>query len=148
MEATTIEISSTTKEFIKAIYKWAKFFAILGFICMGLFMIGGLVMSLALSSNKILFGGMGSIVGVVYALLALLYFFPCLYMLKFANYFKAFLGSNSSGDFGLALQYLKSHYKFVGIITIVLLSLYVLIFIGAIIFGAYAMNHFGTGVQY
>jgi hypothetical protein len=148
METTTVEINSTVKEFIKEISKWTKFFAILGFICQGLLALVGLIFAVGGSFIPNLPGAAGVAIGILYIGLSFLYYFPCVYLLKFSNYSKAFLTSNSSNDFSMAFQYLKSHYKFVGIATIVILALYIFIMIIALIFGLFAMNQMNSMPQY
>jgi len=101
--------------------KWAKFLSILGFIGMGFMVIGGLFASVAMSR----FGGSQSLlIGVMYIVMAAIYFFPILYLYKFSNDLKEALNRNNSSQLELALGNLKSHYKFIGILTIVLLGIY------------------------
>jgi hypothetical protein len=70
---------------------------------------------------------------VVYLLLALLFFFPCLYLFKFSVKMQASLNSMSQENFEESLKNLKSMFKFYGICTIVMLSIYALIFLIAMI---------------
>ena len=57
------------------------------------------------------------------------------YLLQFSNKGKEALISCRSQTLPEAMRYIKSHYKFVGIMTIVILALYPIIIIGAIAFG-------------
>jgi len=108
--------------------KWTKFLSILGFIGMGFMVIGGLFASVAMSR----FGGSQSLlIGVMYIVMAAIYFFPILYLYKFSNDLKEALNRNNSSQLELALGNLKSHYKFIGILTIVLLGIYLLVFLFA-----------------
>jgi hypothetical protein len=66
---------------------------------------------------------------VVYLICALLFFFPCLYLYRFSVKMKLALASVSQENFDTSLQNLKSLLKFYGILTIVMLSIYALIFI-------------------
>jgi predicted RND superfamily exporter protein len=116
--------------------KWAKFLAIVGFISMGFLAIGAIVM-FAIS------GSMGSlmpfpmwIIGFVYLLIAVIYCFPIYYLLKFANKAKEALDSRSKQCLTESMGFIKSHYKFVGILTIVMLALYPIGIIVAIIVSA------------
>ena len=56
-------------------------------------------------------------------------------MYKFSNDTKIALQNNDDDLLATGLGYLKSHHKFLGIMMIVVLSLYALIFVGALIFG-------------
>jgi len=105
--------------------KWCMFLSIVGFIFIGLivFFVGVSV----LASIKSYFG-------ILYLLMALLYFFPIYYLYNYAKGIKNALSSDNENILEKALVNLKSHHKFLGIMTIVMISLYVLFFIGTIIF--------------
>jgi hypothetical protein len=61
-------------------------------------------------------------------------FFPVYYLNKFASNAKIACATNDSDKLTVSFQYLKSHYKFIGIIVI--FSLYFLMIIIAFIGGA------------
>ena len=68
-----------------------------------------------------------------YLLMAVLYFFPIYYLYKYSSSVKTALQFNDSNLLADAFVNLKSHHKFLGISVIVILSLYLLIIIGAVI---------------
>jgi hypothetical protein len=117
--------------------KWAKFLAIMGFIgcafvvLMGLFAgslfsrVGGAMQGYGGAAQ-----GMGAFMSVFYIAFALLYFFPSLYLYQFANFAQKAIMFSNSQDITLAMGKLKSFFKFVGILIIVIISLYLLIVIG------------------
>jgi hypothetical protein len=110
--------------YLRETRKWTKFFAILGFIFIGfgvLASIGMFAMSSTMSS--IMPFPMAGI-GFFYLLMIAVYFFPIYYLLQFSNKAKEALVSRSSEALTEAMRYIKSHYKFVGIMTIVMLALY------------------------
>ena len=74
-------------------------------------------------------GFTSGILGFIYVIIALIYFFPISYLFKFAKKMKNALKSSDNTELTSAFSNLKSHYKFIGIFTIIILSLYVLIFI-------------------
>ena len=129
-----LEIQAET--YLRETRKWTKFFAILGFIFLGLGAFGSIsifAMSGFMSAyTPVPMGG----IAVFYLLLLAVYFFPVYYLLQFSNKAKEALISRSSQTLTEAMKYIKSHYKFVGIMTIVMLALYPIIIIGAIVFGA------------
>jgi len=106
---------------------WAKFLSILGFIGVAFMLIGAL--SIALVGNSIM-GSEVAGISVVYLVLAAIYFMPMYYLFKFATHARQGLTHKSQYETDQGLIYLAAHYKFIGIMAIVLLSLYVLIFIG------------------
>lgn len=126
--------------------KWCMFLAIVGFIFIGLMVIAGAFMSVAMSAipdNNPAFGGgmnpfmaIKGYLGVVYILIALLYFFPVYYLFNYAKGTKQAFESGNSEVLTNALVNLKSHHKFLGIMTIVMIVVYILMFIGIIIFAA------------
>jgi hypothetical protein len=54
------------------------------------------------------------------------YFFPIYYLYKFASMARSGIQGRDGSQISGALHYLKSHYKFVGILTIVGIALYIL----------------------
>ncbi len=133
-----LQLTSLAKDYLTETAKWAKFLSIMGFILIGFMIIGALAMFAVGDA----FAGMGAgafgnafgaFLGVVYLLVAFLYFFPVLYLYKFSSKAKSALYNNNSQELTEALENLKSHYKFVGILTIVILSFYVLMMFLAIL---------------
>ena len=78
-------------------------------------------------------GGLGSAFGIImtvmYLLVAALYFFPVYYLNKFASNAKIALSDNDSKSLASSFEYLKSHYKFIGIMSLIILSFYALIIV-------------------
>lgn len=126
--------------------KWCMFLAIVGFIGIGFMLIAGAFMTAVFSafpeSNPVFGGdtnplaGFKSYFGIIYIVFALLYFFPIYYLYKYAAGTKQAFASGNSEVLSNALVNLKSHHKFLGITTIVVISLYILIIIGVFIFAA------------
>ena len=77
----------------------------------------------------------GKVMAVVYLLIAALYFFPVYYMNKFEPTAKAAFTNNDSKILTTSFRYLKSHYKFIGIMALVIFALYLLMFVGMIVTG-------------
>lgn len=83
-------------------------------------------------------GQMQGMLSAIYILLAIVYAFPIYYLYKYATDAKMALSTANSDLLETALGHLKSHHKFLGIMMIIILSLYALIFIGAIGMGIFA----------
>ena len=131
------------KEFLKETAKWTKFLAILGFVGIGLMVLGSLVMLFApsslMSNGDFPFGGKIFMM-LLYLAFAVLYYFPISYLYQFSENTKKAIENNDNNAIRDAFEFLKSHYKFMGILTIILLSFYaIMIFIGLIGAGAAAM---------
>lgn len=125
----SIEITEQIKSYLLEMSKWAKFLSILGFVGLGLMLVVSLIMIVAGSA----FGsfGTGSAVGagmvsIVYMLMAVLYFFPIYYLFRSSTGIKNGINSNDQNSLTTGFENLKSHYKFIGILMIVVLSMYIL----------------------
>ncbi len=124
--------------------KWTMFLSIVGFIFIGLMLLGGVFMTITLSAipdepafgayNP--YGSFKNYIGIIYLVMAAVYFFPILYLYKYSKNAKEALNFNNSEVLAEALVNLKSHHKFLGIMTIVVLALYVVMIIGIIVFAA------------
>ena len=106
-----LQFTTEAQSFLRETAKWAKFLAILGFIFVGLYVIMALVMfaaggSMAAASQDLegmegmgaggMMGAVGAAGGIVYLLAALLYFFPVLYLYRFATKAQFALNNNST----------------------------------------------------
>lgn len=137
-----LQLDLAAKDFLKEAAKWAYFLGIIGFIGIGFFVLIAIFAGALFSTIGNTMPGMGAygssfgaIMSFIYLLLAALYFFPVYYLFKFgSNGKKAFRDSDSEA-LTASLGNLKSHYKFVGILVIACIALYVLFFVFAI-FGA------------
>ena len=132
-----------SKEFLKETAKWTKFLSILGFVGIGLMVLGSLVMLFApsslMSNGDFPFGGKIFMM-LLYLAFAVLYYFPISYLYQFSENTKKAIENNDNNAIRDAFEFLKSHYKFMGILTIILLAFYaIIIFIGLIGAGAAAM---------
>lgn len=126
-----MQLNSESKDFLREAGKWAYFLSILGFVFIGLMVIIGLFMGATLGS---LSGSAGSVMPasfftILYLVMAALYFFPVLYLYRFGSNIKAAFNNNDTEALTNGLKGLKSHYKFVGILAIIMISIYLLIFI-------------------
>jgi hypothetical protein len=131
--------------------KWTMFLSILGFIGIGFMILMGIFMSSVMSSLPAEAGGvqgmggmalggmMGAMKGfmtALYLIIAVVYFFPIYYLYKYSKGIKDAIETGNSDILCNALVNLKSHHKYLGIIAIVFISLYILVFIGIILFAA------------
>lgn len=124
--------------------KWTMFLSVLGFICIALMVLGGLGAMVAASgvSDEPTFGGfspfgaMRAYIGIFYLVFAVIYFFPVFYLYKYSKGIRDALSYHNNDQLTEALCNLKAHHKYLGIMTIVILSLYVVMFIGFFVFAA------------
>lgn len=116
--------------------RWSKFLGIIGFIACGFVVIGALSL-FALGNNLSNMEGMpystfmsGGILGSIYLLAGLLYFFPSLYLYQYAEKLQNAVRSQDENQLVLALAKNKAFFRFVGIMVVVTLIMYFLMFIG------------------
>lgn len=130
-----LNIDDPTKIFLYESARWGKFLAIVGLVSCSLLLIVGLFLAISqpdidsqvrTQDEKVAYGiGMG--IGCV--ILASVYFFPCMYLLRFSNHMKAALVAEDQQRLATSFQNLKSMFKFVGILTIILIVIYGLAFL-------------------
>ena len=128
-ETTELYISDQSKNYLMETSKWAKFIAIIGFIGIGFMILAGVFMgafmgSMANASEEL--GGWGTgfsaLMSVFYIGIAILYLYPVLKLYQFADRTKNALIVNSTEGISLAVESQKSMFKFMGIMTIIVLG--------------------------
>ena len=137
-----LTISNAARAFLVETARWTRFLAIMGFIFIGISVLFGIFASSIMSflSPEDLDGfpgGMTWILGFVYVLMGLLYFFPSWYLLKFSQMIKSALLTNSNDALTKALENQKSFFKFWAILIIIMLLLYVPIFLFGMLFSMF-----------
>ncbi len=136
-QLTELNLNAHSRSFLKEIAGWTYFLSIIGFIFVGLLVL------IAVSANSI-YNNMaqfsqespfdvGLFMTAVYVIVSLIYFFPILFLFKFSKRLKSALKSKEDEELASALEILKSHYKFIGVFTIIVLSLYALAIIAGLL---------------
>jgi len=151
-------IDQQGKYFLHTAGRWATFLGIFGFVMTGFILLAAIfvgsvfslmgrlnpAMNMPSSSGgataSTILGAMSGVVSFFYVLIALFYFFLSYYLYRFGTGIKKSTTFNDSVTATKSLEYLKSHFKLIGITTIVIISLYLLIFIGAIMVGIFASS--------
>lgn len=135
-----IELTTDSINSLDTIWRWTSFFSILGFILIAMLIVLGIAMGFILSAfdNGMMGSSVKYILMFVYIIMGAVYFLPILYLFRFSNWTKKALRNKSSLDLSLALKSLKSHFQYVGIMTIVLFALYFVIIIGVVLVKALA----------
>ena len=130
-----LQIDQQSIAYMSETARWAKFLSIVGFVMCGLMVIFALLFGSIMSSFSRLGGSdvysssvnFGStFFSLFYIVLAILCFFPCLYLFNFSTKMQTALRNNDQANLNLSFGNLKSCFKFVGILTIVILSFYLL----------------------
>lgn len=133
-----ISITEGSQYYLTQTARWAKFLAIVGFIMSGLVAALGLgfsfFMSLFLESmSQTVPNSMGSMAGAgfIYVLISVIMFFPYLYLYRFSQKSKLAVETLDSDLMEEAMSQLSSLYKFKGILTIIVIGFYLVIFLFA-----------------
>ena len=131
-------LNSEIKSYLAETAKWGYFLSIVGFIGIGFMVLAGLFIGTFMSTlgmaELALFNP--AILTVTYLIIAVLYFFPVLYLFRFSSRMKVALRSDDEAELTNSFQNLKSLYKFMGILTAIFLGFYALMFVFGMISGA------------
>jgi hypothetical protein len=136
-------VNSKSRGFLKEISKWAFFFSILGFLNIVLLIVVAVLMStiyaplLDMLAEQQGVPYLGLSLTVTYLAIALISIIPVLYLFKFSRKMKEALATKSDATLADAFGNLKSHFKFIGVLTIISISLYLLVLIFSIVTGAF-----------
>ena len=138
-----LQVTPQGQSYLTESAKWGKFLAIIGFIFCGFmvvlaFIIPALMAQLSQNSSSagVTFSFTPAIrtaMTVLYLMLAFLFFFPCYYLYKFSAKMNLAAKNINQDNFDESLMNLKSMFKFFGIFTIIILSIYALAVIIGII---------------
>ena len=141
-----LAIDPESSSYLSETARWAKFLAIVGFVTCGLLAVLSFFMGSIMSRSVFatynadgaggISGATGAAITALYLAIAVLYFFPCLYLYRFSVRLKAALSDNDQVQLSQSLKSQKSLFKYVGILTIIVLSFYALVLIIAVISAA------------
>lgn len=124
-------ISDEIKKYLLETSKWGKFLAIVGYVGMALLVLVALGVMVGFSFlNSDTEGTFPmAALGLVYILLAVLYYFPINYLYRFSVQMKEGLATDNNQSVTTGFENLKSLFKFMGIFTIIVLSIYALLLV-------------------
>ena len=128
-----LTLTSTSKSFLKEKVKWTNFLSILGFILIALMLVlaafSTTIFNMVAKMQPGIPESLGLSLAITYLVLSIIYFFPVYYLLQFSRKMKKALITKNNETLASAFEKLKSHYKFIGVFTIITLSLYALLII-------------------
>lgn len=115
--------------------RWTKFLSILGFIGIGMMILGLFAMMLMGSALTAFGGGMAAfgMIGftIFFVIIIGLYCYPIYALWKFTTHMKTGLNTNNQEQITEGFRYQKNMYRYMGILAIIFMSFYLL----GIIFG-------------
>jgi hypothetical protein len=118
---------------------WVRMFSILGFI--GTALMVGLALFIVVGAGiggafarQVGFGAVGGVLfGMLYLLLGLLYIFPSLFLFRYASGIASMLKDDTVRGMENALAAQKSFWRFVGILTTIVLCIYALVLVALVV---------------
>jgi amino acid transporter len=134
-----LSIDPICKSHLTDTAKWAKFLAIVGMVLCILFVIVGIIAAISFSNadpdlqrrfrsrgadgNT---AGFGVAAMIMYIIVAIIYFFPCMFTLRFANHMQNALRANDQTSLNESFKNLKVAFRYIGILTIIFIALFLL----------------------
>lgn len=143
----SLTIDPLAKSHLLETAKWARFLAIVGFVFLAFAVLLGIYSTVTVNRFEEDYremGGLGSEgvlssagtgVAVMYIIMAVIWFFPLLFTLRFANQIRNALQSNNQELLSTSFQSLKVCYRYLGIVTVIFLVMIAL----SLLFGIMGM---------
>ena len=127
-----LEVDQNSKNNLAEAGKWAKFLGIIGMIFLVLGLLAGIGMAFMAPQ---FFGDIpelqkfpypGVAMSLIYLIPTLLFVYPTWTLLQFGSNVRSGIKNNNQVQFNKGLSYLKSSLKFTGILTLVIIALYII----------------------
>lgn len=131
------EITLTARAFdmLRATKPWVRLMSIVMWAVAGFMLIGGAGMLVLGTMSQTRSAGVPAAMGVVYMAFAFIYIAPAIYLYRYASRIADLLLQRRDGNLEAALAAQKSFWKFAGIMTLIVIGIYGLIFIAAVLIG-------------
>lgn len=139
-QQTGVTATAATLDHLRRTKPWVRFISVMCFIGGALLLVAGFLFAVIGSSipglgNAGLRGVTGVLLGGVYLLLALLYIFPGLYLWRYADAIASLIRSPQSLALEEAMRNQASFWRLVGILTAIVVTLYLIFFAFFVVFG-------------
>lgn len=128
-----VPVTPLMVEHLRATKPWVRFMSVIMFISVGLMFLLGAAMMLMPSPAGMRSVGFGPIVGIIYFIIGAFYLVPGYFLHQYASSIQDFLNGGGDSAMENALGSQKSFWRFVGILTLVVICLYALVFFFAIL---------------
>lgn len=129
-------ITESIKNSLLAASKWLNFLTILAIIGAAFIGIAGICLLLIPMAGMERSGAMGGLLGIIYIILALVYIYPIKKSLSAIHNTQDALYTSRQESLDTAATNIHELLRYLGIMSIVILSIYVLIFIIAMVIAA------------
>jgi hypothetical protein len=126
-------LNEETRYYLSVSAAWGMFIAIVGYIGVVLMLLMGVAMFFLNGFSNAVFQTIPTyVLGVFYFLLGIIYYFPISYLYRFSKSIKSGLHSDGESELTEGFRNLKKMFKFIGVFTIVALSVYALVLVAVI----------------
>jgi heme/copper-type cytochrome/quinol oxidase subunit 2 len=129
-----IEIGSEILNNLNSTRKWTTFLSVLGFIFLGLLIVAGLTTSLFLTTFKTQEANLGipeSVMIIILIVIGAIYFFPVFFLFRFSRNTRDAIQNLDGQKMAKGINNLRLYFTYIGIMVIIVLSIYVIALIGA-----------------
>jgi magnesium-transporting ATPase (P-type) len=143
-ENSKIEISQESLGYLNTSRKWTMFFAILGFVFIGLFLLfslfaGSLITGFTSGASGMEgFEDMGAAGGIASGIMmvtaiafAVVYFFPMFFLFRFSRHMSNAIKNLDATEMQLAFKNHKLYWQYLGILVIIILIVYLIVMLVA-----------------
>jgi hypothetical protein len=127
-EPARIEIGPETLKHLNTLRKWTMLLAVSGFIFLGLIITLGLITGTFLTafSNSDKMPGLPDVlVYAAFITVILIIFFPILFLFRFSKHTSKAVETLDRKEMHIAIKYLKRYFIYIGVLLIVILSVYI-----------------------
>jgi len=122
-----MELNDQSKAYLYETARWATILSIIGFIVIALLiMVSFSVGTLLANSPYADLGISPQVLSITYLIIAGVYFIPIFFLYQFGVKTKYAIDNNDTDLLTFGLKKLKSHYKFIGIVMIIMFGLNIL----------------------
>ena len=126
-----LEITDTLKIYLGGTAKWAKFLSVIGLIFCAVMLTVAFYAAFYISPITTARYGfsLGRAISAVYIFLAVVWLFPCLFLYKFSVKLLDAIKRNVQENIESAFLNLRATFRFMGIVIIIILSLWLMSFL-------------------
>ena len=135
-QPSTDTLSPSISRILQQTQPWARLMGIVGFVMVGLMILVGVGAGAAGIATG---NAETAVLLVVYPLIAVLYIFPSMYLVRYSGRIREFVAQGQQSQLEAALEAQRLFWKFIGIVTLVSLSVTALIILVAIVVGIAAV---------
>lgn len=130
-----IQIDLDSRDYLLESCKWAKFLAIVGMVITGLLMVLMFFSFFSLSLVKDTFSSFYTLYSLVYLGVIALYSYPVIALYRFSKKVRIGIDQADQVEFNEGLRFLKATFRYIGIMTIIIIAIYSIILLIALIGG-------------